>query len=231
MSKDEETRLEVLKEINSERRISNPKRIEVTVKDGVVTLSGYVDHYMDLVVATHATECVAGVEGVVQDLEVELPESSKRDDLEITRASCAALEHNSTIPANHVKVSVRDGWVTLEGNLTEEHQKEEAEATVSRILGVRGIINNVVIHTQVKPFDVTLQIERAFQHMAIHHARAVKVDVHDNKVILSGIVRAWIEKAEAEEAARELQGVTEVENLLEVTPLLEGKENPPISDA
>jgi osmotically-inducible protein OsmY len=41
-------------------------------------------------------------------------------------------------------------------------------------------------------------------------------------------VRAWIEKAYAEEAALQLGGVTEVENRLEVTPLLEGKETAPV---
>jgi osmotically-inducible protein OsmY len=63
--------------------------------------------------------------------------------------------------------------------------------------------------------------------MAVHHAREIHVEVKNDKVVLSGVVRAWIEKAEAEEAAHEIQGVTEVENRLELTPLLEGKEKPP----
>jgi osmotically-inducible protein OsmY len=227
MDRDEELRLEVLKEIKSERKISNPNRIDVTVKDGVVTLGGYVDHYMDQVAAVAATERVSGVEGVVQEIEVELPPNSKREDIEIARSACAALEHNSTIPGDHVKVSVCDGWVTLEGNLPEEHQKEEAENTASRVLGIKAVTNNIVVKPQVKPFDVTLQIERAFQHMAVHHAREIHVDIKDGKVVLSGVVRAWIEKFEAEEAAHEVPGVVEVENRLEVTPLLEGKEQPP----
>ena len=227
MDKDEEIRLEVVREIGSERKISNPNRIEVTVKRGVVKLGGYVDHYMDQVAATAAAERVPGVEAVVQGIEVELPAASRRDDLEIARSACAVLEHNSTIPRDHVKISVCDGWVTLEGNLQEEHQKEEAENAVRRTLGVRGVTNNIVVRRQPKPYDVTLQIERTFQRMAVHHAQDIHVEIKDGKVILSGLVRAWVEKADAEEAAREVPGVTEVENRLEVTPLLEGKESPP----
>lgn len=227
MNKDEELQLQVMKEIKNERKIINADRINVNVKNGVVTLDGFVNHYMDQVAAVEAAERVTGVEGIVQEIEVELPEASKRDDEEIARSACTAIEHNSVIPCNRVKVTVFDGLVTLEGDLDELHQREEAESTVNRILGVKKVINNIVVKPQVKPYDVTMQIERYFQHMAVHHAREIRVDVKNGKVILSGLVRAWIEKSEAEEAAHEVQGVTEVENRLEVTPLLEGKEKPP----
>jgi len=227
MNKDEEFRLDVIQEIKRERKISNPNRIEVTVKDGVVTLSGKVDHYMDQLVMVEAAERVTGVKGVLQETEVELPAASKRNDIEIYRSATAAIEQNSLIPADRVKVAVKDGRVKLDGEVQEEHQKIEAGITVSKILGVRGVINDVVVKPVMKPYDVTLQIERTFQHQAMHHALEIKVDIKNSKVILSGIVRAWIEKADAEAAAREVPGVTEVENRLEVTPLLEGKEEPP----
>jgi osmotically-inducible protein OsmY len=229
MNRDEELRLEVEKAIRSERKISNPNRIEVSVKGGVATLGGYVDHYMDQVAAVAAAERVPGIEGIAQEIEVELPTSSKRGDVEIADSACAAIEHNSTIPHEHVKVTVCDGWVTLEGNLQEEHQKEEAENTVSRILGVKGITNNIVVKPQVKPYDITMRIMRTFQHLAAHHAQDIHVEVKNGKVILSGVVRAWVEKEEAEEAAHQTPGVVEVENRLEVTPLLEGREKPPVS--
>jgi osmotically-inducible protein OsmY len=228
MDKNEEIRLDVLRELKSDRRISNPGRIIVAVKDGIVTLSGYVDHYMDQLAALEATERNAGVKGIVQEIEVELPSSSRRDDQEIARSACAAIEQNSVIPNEHVQVSVCDGKVTLEGELPEEHQKIEAGTTVSKVLGVTGVTNNIVIKPSVRPYDVTLEIERTFQHMAAHHAQDIQVEVKGDKVILRGVVRAWIEKAKAEEAASEVIGVKEVENRLEVTPLLEGKEKPPV---
>ena len=227
MDKDEQLRLEVVAELKRERKISNPNRIEVTVKNGVVTLSGKVDHYVDQLVAVEAVERVIGVKGVVQESEVELPAASKRDDLEIYHSATAAIKHNSLIPSDHVKVAVKDGKVKLDGEVQEEHQKTEAGITVSKVLGVTAVINDLVVKPVVKPSDVTRQILLTFQHMAVYHVQDIHVEIKDGKVILSGIVRAWIEKAEAEEAAHEVPGVTEVENRLEVTSLLEGKEKPP----
>jgi osmotically-inducible protein OsmY len=118
--------------------------------------------------------------------------------------------------------------VTLGGDVEELHQKEEAETIASKILGVRGLTNNIEIKHNVRPSDVTRQILRTFQNMAVHHVQDIQVEINGSKVILSGIVRAWIEKAEAEQAAYDVPGITEVENRLEVTPLLEGKEKPPV---
>lgn len=228
MDIDEELKMEVIRQIKADRKISNSDRIKVDVAERIVTLGGYVGHYMDQIEAVSAVECVPGVEGVVQEIEVELPEAAKRNDEEIARSACTAIEHNSTIPPNRVKVTVGDGWVTLDGELDEQHQKDEAEETVAKVLGVRGITNNIVTKCPVRPYDITLQIERNFRHLATHHARDIHVEVRDGKVILSGIVRAWIEKSEAQEAAYEVPGVEEVENQLEMSPLLEGKETPPV---
>ena len=228
MNQNEEMRLEVLREIKSERKVGNSNRIKVSVKDRIVTLSGFVEHYMDQKAVVDAAERVNGIKGVVQEIEVELPAASRRNDAEIARSACAALEHNSLIPRDRVKVSVCDGRVTLEGEVQEPHQKLEAEITASKVLGVRGVVDNIVVNQAVRPYDITLQIERTFQHMAAHHAQDIQVEVKDSKVTLRGVVMAWIEKTEAEEAAREVPGVKAVENRLEVTPLLEGREKPPV---
>ena len=108
-------------------------------------------------------------------------------------------------------------------------QKEEAETIASKILGVRGLTNNIEVMRYVKPLDVKRQILRTFQNMAVYHVRDIHVEVSGSKAILTGIVRAWIEKAEAEQAAFDTPGISEVENRLEVTPLLKGKEKPPIN--
>ena len=131
------------------------------------------------------------------------------------------------ISGSHLEIVVTDGWVTLDGDVEEEYQKEDAETTVSKVIGVRGITNNIAVKQKVRPADITLHIERVFQRSAMRHAQDIHVVINHGKVILSGIVRAWIEKADAEEAAREVPGVTEVENRLEITPFLKGKENHP----
>ncbi len=227
MDKDGAVRLEVMRELSLDRRISNPHLIQVTVANGVVTLSGHVEHYMEQVAAAEAAARAGGVEGVVQEIEVRLPETSLREDEEITRAACDALGLNSRIPADRVKLVCCDGWVTLDGELGEQHEKEEAEKTVSRVLGVKGVTNSIVVRPEIKPCDVTLRIEREFQLMAAHHAHEIQVDVRNGTVVLSGTVRAWIEIAEAEEAARHIPGVIAVQNHLQLTPLLDGREKAP----
>jgi osmotically-inducible protein OsmY len=227
MNKDEEIRLEVIQELKLDRKISNPDRIEVTVKDGMVTLSGKVDHYMDRLVADEVAGRVIGVNGVVQESKVELPSSSMLNDTKIARSAGIAIKHNSLIPSNSVKVAVSDGRVKLDGEVRENHQKIEAGLTVSKVLGVTDVINDIIVKPMVNPYAVIREILLTFQHRAVYHVQDIHVDVKNSKVILSGIVRAWIEKAEAEEAVKGMPGVTEVENRLEVTPLLDGKEKPP----
>ncbi len=229
MDKDEAIRLEVTSQLNLDRRITSPHLIQVAVANGMVTLSGHVEHYMEQLAAAEAAEKAAGVKGVVQEIEVRLPETSRREDEVITRSACTALELNSRIPGSAVKVVVCDGWATLQGEVCEEHQKQEAQVTVSRLLGVKGVTNDIVVKPQVKSCDVTMQIEREFQVLAAHHAREIQVDIKEGgRVVLSGTVRAWIEIAEAEEAAHHVKGVTVVENNLQLTPLLDGRERPPM---
>ncbi len=228
MNRDEEIRIDVLNELRWEPKITNPSAIGVAVKEGIVTLSGFVDNYMDELAAEAAATRVPGVEGIVQNIQVRLIESGRRDDLEIARMASSALDLNSTIPRDRVKVIVKDGWITLEGELDLEHQKEEAEATVSRITGVKGVTNKIVIRPQLGTYNIIREIEKAFQRAAAHHARHIEVKVENGKVILSGMVRAWFEKVEAEYIVRRLPGVKEVENRLELVPLLEGKEPIPV---
>jgi osmotically-inducible protein OsmY len=224
ISKDEELRLAVLDELRWEPRISNPSAIGVAVKEGIVTLSGFVDNYMDELAAEAAATRVPGVEGVIQNIVVRLPTRSERDDLEITRLAVSALDLNSLIPRDQVKVVVKEGWVTLTGEVEREYQKQEAESTISRITGVKGITNNVQVKPNLTTISIINQIARTFQRMAAHHAREIDVQIEGNKVILNGMVRAWLEKVEAERIVRELPGVKEVINNLQVVPLLEGKE-------
>ena len=224
ISKDEELRLAVLDEIRWEPRITNPSAIGVSARDGIVTLSGYVDNYMDAVAAESAATRVPGVEGVISNIVVRLLTKAERDDLEIARTAASALDLNSSIPRDQVKLVVKEGWVTLTGEVEQEYQKQEAASTVSRIIGIKGLTNNIQVKSNLTTINIVNQIAKAFQRIATHHAREIEVKVEDSKVILNGMVRAWFEKVEAERIVRELPGVKEVINNLTVTPLLEGKE-------
>lgn len=230
LTKDEEIRQEVIQEIRRETKIINPDGLEVSVDNGVVKLGGHVHSYTDQLAAQAAAERVPGVEAVAQDIEVLLPADSKHSDLEIAESARNALDLNSAVPPGLVKAAVEDGWIMLDGEVEWLHQKEEAESTVSKIRGVKGVTNKITVSSNVKPQDVMLQIEKEFQRMAILHARDIHVEIEGNKAVLSGMVRAWVEKVEAESVVREMPGITQVENNLILSPLLQGKENPPASN-
>jgi osmotically-inducible protein OsmY len=185
-------------------------------KDGVVTLSGFVSSYWEKDAAEKAAKRVYGVRGVANDLEVKL--STTRTDPEIARDAVHELESHVSIPANNIKLTVKNGWVTLEGKVDWHYQKLLAESAVKKLRGVLGVTNQIEVKPQVTPTDIQSKIEEALRRSAELDARRIKVEVDGTTVKLYGNVRAWVEREEAERAAWSAPGVTKVENNITVNP-------------
>lgn len=191
--------------------------IGVTVKDGVVALTGFVRSHTEKLEAEDAAKRVAGVAGVANDLEVRLPVGDERPDPEIARDAVAAIRTWLPFASRHVKAVVNDGWVTLEGEVKWNYQRWLAERAVSRLKGVKGISNAIRLGRQPPTGDIKRKIEAAFRRSAAIDADRITVEVNGDEVILRGTVRSWAEREEAERAAWSAPGITRVDNRIAVS--------------
>src|ERR1700738_857687 len=137
---DEAIREDVLLELKWDPKIKS-NDIAVAVKDGVVTLSGFVSSFWELDAAEKAAKRVYGVKAVANDLEVKL--FWQRTDPEIARSAVQTLESHVSIPSENIKVSVKNGRVTLEGTVEFEFQRILAHSALKKLRGGAGGVNTL----------------------------------------------------------------------------------------
>jgi osmotically-inducible protein OsmY len=196
----------------------NATDISVSVSNGVVALTGFVRSYLDKYEAEVAAKRVAGVGGVANDIEVKLPNVDERPDPDVARDAVAAIKRALPFSSEHIRVVLKNGWVTLEGWVERQYQKNKAERSVRRIKGVIGVSNLIVLKPSVELSEIKNKITEAFRRNAEVDANRIEVEVHGRDVILKGKVRSWIEREEAERIAWSAPGVTEVEDRIVVAP-------------
>ena len=210
---DQELQQDVLAELKWDAQIQ-PNEISVSVKDGVVTLTGWVDSYLKKWSAEEAAHKVAGVKAVANDIEIKL--ATERTDPDIAEAAVHALEWDAFVPTDKVHVTVSKGWVTLKGEVEWQYQKQDAERVVRRLTGVKGVTNLITVKPRVTPSELKKKIEDALVRNAEIDANKITVEVQGSKAILKGTVRAWAEKEEAARVAWSAPGITSVENRITV---------------
>jgi osmotically-inducible protein OsmY len=207
--RDELIQQDVLAELKWDARVQ-PNEIGVSVKDGIVTLTGWVDSFLKKWSAEEAALRVKGVKAVANDLEVRL--TTQQTDPDIAAAALRALEWDAGLPPGKIQLMVSKGWVTLKGEVEWQFQREDAEKVIRRISGVKGVTNLIIIKPGVSAIDLKKKIQEALIRSAQLDAEKITVEIQGSKAILRGTVRSWAERQEAERAAWSAPGITSVDN-------------------
>lgn len=215
MKTDQELKQDVTNELRWEPAV-NEAHIGVSVKNGIVTLTGHVPTYGESYGAEKAAKRVFGVNAVANELDVKLASDTRITDEDIAKNCVSALRAHSSVPDNKLKLVVNNGWVTIEGTVDWQYQKTAAENAMRYLIGVCGITNNVMLTPRASAADVKQKIEAAFKRSAEIDSKRINVETLNGKVKLRGQVRSWAEKNEAQQAAWAAPGVMSVENDLVV---------------
>lgn len=196
----------------------NAAEIGVTAKDGVVSLTGVVDSYAKKLEAENAAKRVIGVKALVEKIEVQFPNSWTKTNAEIANEVLTALKSNWSIPNDKVTVKVEDGWVTLEGELPWNFEKEAAKRAVNYLMGVKGVTNNILIKSEIHDKIEQQDVENAIARSWSINDNDIRVKVAGKTVSLTGTVTSWYQKEEAGRIAWNTPGIWLVDNELEIEP-------------
>lgn len=209
MKTDMQLQKDVIDELRWQPRTRDAE-IAVAAKDGIVTLGGQAMSFIQKFEATRIAERVNGVRAVADEIHVKLPNSSVRTDADIAHSVVSALKWNIEVPDTRITVKVENGWVTLHGDVDWQFQKLAAERAVRYLTGVKGVNDLLVVkQPAVAPSVVQGQITSALKRSATVDAARVHVDSKTGGVVvLSGTVRSWTERADAERAAWATPGVS-----------------------
>lgn len=215
MSDDHKLKTDILAELAWEPSIS-ADHIGVTARDGVVTLSGYVETYWQKQAAEQAASRVKGLKALAEEIEVRLPIHFKRNDDEVAAAAVSRLAWDTSVPTGAVKVKVEKGFVTLTGDVDWHYQRDSAAAAIRSLSGVTSVANQIKVKTQPNAATIDRDIMHAL-HRSWYFDESIKVHANGGNVRLTGTVDNWADRQTAGMTAWAAPGTTSVTNDIRVT--------------
>lgn len=193
------------------------EQIEITMKEGVVTLKGCVSSYPEKVLAEIECKMVPETNSVINDIEVILPDLEEiPSDNDLKEAMYCLLDANSEINSNDVNVSIDNGKVILDGKVNSYWKSYSIKKMASQISGVISVVNNISIQPDKKISDdeISKSIKIAMQKSVHVDANEVNLEIQDGKVMLSGTLHSKSEYEAVLKIIRTTKGVLEINNNL-----------------
>lgn len=200
---------EVVEALDFEPSVDS-REIAVAVKQGVVTLSGHVESYLEKSIAERIVRGIRGVRGIAEELKVRFPFEKKTADDEIAQRAAAILAWDTQVPPDAVQVKVEHGVVTLLGIVPWNYQRVAAENDVRKLSGIVAIINRIDVKPHPSSADIKAKILKALQRDAELDAARIAIHVYQDEVRLEGSVKDWHDRQVAESAAWSAPGVRHV---------------------
>lgn len=219
MKTDPGLKADVLAELEWEPMVE-ATHIAVTVRDGLVTLSGHVESYWQKRAAEKAVARVKGVRAIVEEIAVHLPLKANRSDDEIAGAARGRLDGDGAVPPGTVQVQVVGGHVTLSGVVALAYQREAAAAAVQPLWGVLAVTNEITVMGPTKkpanPDQISDDIRRALNR-GWFATDTVHVAARGGTVTLSGSASTYRDRDLAVATAWAAPGTMAVENHIRIS--------------
>ena len=217
MKSDGQIKKDVLDELKWDAEIDESK-VGVIVSNGALTLTGHVPTYRQKMAAKDAAKRVAGVNAIVDEVDVRLESVHHTTDEGLAERISSVIKWNVSSPSKPIKAEVRNGIVTLTGEVEWQYQRANILKNVQHVSGVIGVVDQVGVKPRVSAIDIQDRIKAALKRHADVEASRISIAVNNGTVTLSGSVESLAEMDLAENAAWAAPGVSRVVDNLSVAP-------------
>ena len=219
MTNNEAMYTKVMEKLNFEPSLDTTNiTVSIQGDDDIIILGGTVESFYEKLVAEKAVQSLMHVRTIANEITVDLSIPHRKTDAEIAQEVTNAIKNNTITASKNIQAIIKNGIVTLTGDVDWYYQKSAAFNAINKLFGIKSIINNI----EVKPIiiidssKVKSQITKEFERHARIDADKIKVTVEGKKIILTGKVSSYDEIDEAEDAAWSIAGVEQVDNKLTI---------------